>query len=131
MEPFARNNRVRNIATSEIRVPKKDDSSSISSQSVASFVTKDDSLAKLLLHHKIEVRDFVLLSFVSNQGSLSIAQLARAVAIEPETILSCVKRLSAVGLVVREPLDSNSYTESKVTLTSRGEEVSKRVSDQL
>ena len=79
----------------------------------------------------IEVRDFVLLSFVSNQGSLSIAQLARAVAIEPDIILQRIERLGAASLVVREPSDSNSYTESMVTLTSRGEEVAKRVWDQL
>jgi DNA-binding MarR family transcriptional regulator len=104
---------------------------SISGQSAANFVTQDDSLASLLLNHGITVRDFMLLSFLSDQGSLSVLQLARIVGIEPEKVFQSVKRLSAASLVLRDPKSTDTKTEIMVTLTGRGQQVANRISDQL
>jgi DNA-binding MarR family transcriptional regulator len=106
-------------------------SDSISGQSAANFVTENDTLASLLLNHGITVRDFILLSFLSDQGSLSVLQLARVVDIEPETVFQSVKRLSAASLVLRDPNSTDTKTEIMVTLTGRGEQVASRISDQL
>ena len=65
---------------------RKDDDS-ISGLSAAYFISKDDSLASLLLNHGIKVRDFILLSFLSDQGPLNIARLARIAGLEPEKTL--------------------------------------------
>lgn len=61
---------------------KKDDS--IAGRSAAHFVTKDDSLASLLTNHGIRIRDFILLSFLSDQGPMSTWRLSRVVGLEPE-----------------------------------------------
>ena len=108
---------------------KNDDS--ISGMSAALFVTKDDSLASLLLNHDIKVRDFILLSFLSDQGPMSILRLSRVVGIEPEKTLNGLRRLSAVNLVLREPASTGEELESVARLTSRGEGIAGRISDQL
>jgi DNA-binding MarR family transcriptional regulator len=108
---------------------KNDDS--ISGMSAELFATKDDSLASLLLNHGIKVRDFILLSFLSDQGPMSVIRLARVVGIEPDKTDEGLRRLSAVNLVLREPAASNEKLDSVARLTSRGEEIAGRISSQL
>ena len=111
-------------------IPRKNDAS-ISGMSAAHFITKDDSLASLLLNHGIKVRDFILLSFLSDQGSMSVARLARVAGIEPEGTLRGLKRLSAANLILREPTPRNHELDSIAKLTGRGEEIAGRITDQL
>lgn len=108
---------------------KKD--ASIAGQSAAHFVSMDDSLASLLTHHGIKIRDFILLSFLSDQGPMSILRLSRVVGIEPDKTLNSLKRLSAVNLVVREPAPKNEAYESVARLTARGEAIAGRISSAL
>ena len=108
-----------------------DDDSSISGMSAAHFISKDDSLASLLLNHGIKVRDFILLSFLSDQGSMSVARLAHAAGIEPKQTLRGLKRLSAANLVMREPAAKNDALEAIARLTARGEEIAGRITEQL
>jgi len=111
-------------------ISRKDDAS-ISGMSAAHFISKDDSLASLLLNHGIKVRDFILLSFLSDQGSMSVARLARVSGVEPKNTLLGLKKLSAANLVLREPTTRNDELDSIVKLTSRGEEISGRITEQL
>ena len=104
---------------------------SISGMSAAHFISKDDSLASLLLNHGIKVRDFILLSFLSEQGSMSVARLARVAGIELQQTLRGLKRLSAANLVLREPTAKNDELESIARLTGRGKEIAGRITDQL
>lgn len=110
--------------------PRKEDTS-IAGQSAAHFAAMDDSLASLLLNHGIQIRDFILLSFLSDQGPMSISRLSRVVGIEPNRTLNSIKRLSVVNLVVREPAPKTEQYESVVRLTSRGEEIAGKISSQL
>lgn len=111
------------------RSPEK--STSIAGQSAAHFIAMDDSLASLLLNHGIRVRDFILLSFLSDQGPMSVLRLSRVVGIEPDKTLKSLKRLSAANLVFREPTPSTETHESVARLTSRGEYVAGKISAQL
>ncbi len=104
---------------------------SISGTSAALFATKDDSLASLLLNHGIKVRDFILLSFLSDQGPMSVIRLARVVGIEPDKTVEGLRRLSAANLVLRDPATSDEKLDSVARLTSRGEEIAGRISSQL
>ena len=111
------------------RSRKNDDS--ISGMSAELFATKDDSLASLLLNHGIKVRDFILLSFLSDQGPMSVIRLARVVGIEPDKTVEGLRRLSAANLVLREPAASKEKLDSVARLTSRGEEIAGRISAQI
>lgn len=108
---------------------KKD--ASIAGQSAAHFIAMDDSLTALLTNHGIRVRDFILLSFLSDQGPMSILRLSRAVGIEPDKTLESLRRLSTVNLVFREPAPKAEMYESVARLTSRGEDIAGKISAQL
>ena len=107
------------------------DDDSIAGQSAAHFIAIDDSLASLLLNHGIRVRDFILLSFLSDQGPMSILRLSRAVGIEPKVALQSLKRLSSANLVLRNPALGTEKYESVARLTTRGEEVALKIVSQL
>ena len=104
---------------------------SISGRSAAFYFSHDPSIAQLLLRFGIKVREFILVSFLSDQGPLSIDQLARIIDIEPRELLTSVKRLAAAGLVVRVPTSPDSSSSSTVRLTSRGQDVASRIDKQL
>ena len=48
------------------------DGDSISGRSAALYFKDDPSLASLLVSHGIRVRDFIMLSFLSDQGAMSV-----------------------------------------------------------
>lgn len=104
---------------------------SIAGQSASYFIAKDDSLASLLLNHGIQIRDFILLSFLSDQGPMSVVRLSRVVGIDPGTTLRSLQRLSAVNLVLRDPATSAEKYESTARLTMRGEEIAGRISSEI
>jgi DNA-binding MarR family transcriptional regulator len=104
---------------------------SIAGQSAAHFIAMDESLASLLVNHGIKVRDFILLSFLSDQGPMSILRLSRTVGIEPKMALRSVKRLSSANLLLRDPAPQNEEFESVARLTMRGEEIAFKIISQL
>lgn len=111
---------------------KKDDTEdSISGRSAALYFSQDSSIAQLLLSHGIKIRDFILVSFLSDQGPMTTRQLARIVSIDPGDLIKSLKRLGAAGLIIREPISNDPDTESTARLTSRGQEIARRISDQL
>jgi DNA-binding MarR family transcriptional regulator len=104
---------------------------SISGLSAELFLSKDDSLAALVVSHGIKVRDFILLSFLSDQGPMSVSRLSSIVGIDPQSTLRGLKRLSAANLVLRNPTKKSEQFESIARLTSRGEETAARICNQL
>lgn len=110
---------------------KIDTEDSISGRSAALYFSKDSSIAQLLLSHGIKVRDFILVSFLSDQGPMTIHQLARIVSIEPDDLTKSLKRLGAAGLIIREPISNDPDKESTARLTSRGQEIAAKINDQL
>jgi DNA-binding MarR family transcriptional regulator len=82
-------------------------------------------------NHDIKVRDFILLSFLSDQGPMSVIRLSRIVGLEPENTLQGLKRLSAANLVQRDPAASNDVMDSIAKLTGRGQEIAGRISAQI
>jgi DNA-binding MarR family transcriptional regulator len=104
---------------------------SISGLSAEFLIGKDESLASLLRNHGIKVRDFILLSFLSDQGPMSVTRLARIVGLEPEITLQGLKRLSAANLVQWDPAASNDVLDSTARLTGRGQEIAARIGNQI
>jgi DNA-binding MarR family transcriptional regulator len=106
---------------------RDDPGDSISGRSAALFVSQDPSIAQLVTEHGIRVRDFILVSFLSDQGPLSIEQLARILCIEPHDILKSARRLATAGLVVHDSVPVKSDRATRVRLTGRGEDVAASV----
>jgi len=104
---------------------------SISEQSATLFITQDDSLASALLNHGIKVRDIVLLSFLADQGPMTANRLSREIGIEPKGILKSLQRLSSAGLLVRDPNITDSNSKEMAKLTGRGQDIVRRINEQL
>lgn len=107
------------------------DEDSISGRSAALYFDHDPSLAQLLVSHGIKVRDFIIVSFLSEQGPVTQAQLGRVVGLDTETMLQSIKRLSGAGLVVREPQSPAGDNDPKVRLTGRGQDIAGRIDERL
>ena len=133
LEQFWSDIRVRGnlLPKSDMKNDSRKDDDSIAGQSAAHFIAIDDSLASLLRKQGIKVRDFILLSFLSDQGPMSILRLSRAVGIEPKVALRSLKRLSSANLVLRNPASGAEKYESVARLTARGEEVALKIVSQL
>ena len=110
-------------------LPKND--ASIAGQSAKHYIAMDDSLAALLLNHGIKVRDFILLSFLSDQGPMTVSRLSRAVGIDPNVALRSLRRLSSAKLVLRDPAAKADKYEAVTRLTMRGEEIAQKIVSQL
>lgn len=110
---------------------KDDPGGSISGRSAALFISQDSSIAGLLTQHGIRVRDFILVSFLYDQGPLSIDQLARILRIEPLDILTSARRLATAGLVARDSVPEASDRASIVRLTGRGRDIAASVEREL
>jgi len=110
---------------------KYKDDDSISGLSATLFVAEDDSLASLLMEHGIKVRDFILLSFIADQGPMTVDRLARIVGVEQDKALRSLERLSAAGLVSGSSKSHELTVETVVTLAGRGQDVVRRIADQL
>lgn len=104
---------------------------SISGRSAALYFEHDPSLASLIVAHGIQVRDFIMLSFLSDQGPMSATQLSHAISTEPKKLMNGMKRLSDAGLIARDPKWIGDDADSVVVLTTHGQKVAKRIDDQL
>ena len=104
---------------------------SISGKSAAHYFSRDPSIAQLLVSYGITVRDFILVSFLSDQGPLSVNQLARIVSIEPRGIRKSIARLAAAGLIMQDQVSPDAAASPTIRLTSRGQDIAFRIEKHL
>ena len=90
------------------------------------FSSSDDSLAGIIEQYSINVRDFMLLSLVCDQGSFDLDQLGRAFGLTREWTDEAVVRLTAAGLVKQEGAEN-----AKVQTTVAGRVLSRRILDEI
>lgn len=92
--------------------------SSITEETVEEYLKVGDSLAGLIAKNGLQVRDFVLLSFVCDQGSMDIARLVDALGLGRSSTLNCINRLEKTGLIGQQigPDDNESLLISATVL---------------
>ena len=86
--------------------------------------------ASLLESYGLRVREFIVLSFLSDQGPMDVGQLGRLVNIEKEHLSQSIDRLADAGLVMR-PSGARHSDDSYVILSGEGSEVANLISEQL
>jgi hypothetical protein len=87
----------------------------------------NDSLAEVVHKNNIQVRDFIVLSFVCDQGELSIKQVAHILGIGEAETCACASRLVDAKLIeYRENVDK-SDTSAQIRITPIGRNVTLRV----
>jgi len=110
---------------------RDDLSPSICEEALNRFSQSDDSLAGIIEQHDIDVRDFMLLSLVCDQGELSMEQLTRALGLSRDSIVACIERLSNAGLL-HVAVDVTALASHHAVLaTSAGQAFTRRVLDDL
>ena len=102
---------------------------SIAGRAIALAVAQNDSLAAVLQASGMELRDFIVLSFVSDQGPIDTERLARLIGLDRDTTLRCIERLIAAGLVVSDVFAD--AVSGDVVTTDDGNRLAKKISSQL
>lgn len=97
------------------------------------FSESDDSLAGVVENHNIEVRDFMILSIICDQGGMSAEELCSALGLSRHSVADCVDRLTAAELVEpasgveRQPRGDAPSDYDKLESTSFGRLLSRRI----
>lgn len=110
-------------------VPTANISPSICEAALQECRLADDTVAKLIRQASVEVRDFMLLSFVANQGSLCSDQISRAFGFEPLETQSAIERLIEARLVEFDDLAGSDRKHKCIRPTDTGLEVCRRILD--
>lgn len=110
--------------------PKSDDENiSLSGRAIALAIAEYDSLGAILQESGMEMREFIVLSFVSDQGPINVVRLAKLIGIDLDTTSRCIGRLINAGLLVGDVLAV--ATESDVVATDLGNLVAEKILSQL
>jgi DNA-binding MarR family transcriptional regulator len=91
------------------------------------YTQLDDSLAKLIKKNCLDVRDFIILSFVGDQGNLSAEQIAKILGLSLERTGFCIERLIEANLIRFEDGVKDADGEHQIRLTATGRLVTSRV----
>jgi DNA-binding MarR family transcriptional regulator len=102
---------------------------SICQAALRSFSESDDSLAGIIEHYEIKVRDFMLLSLLCDQESFDDDQLERALGLDRQSISQCIGRLDHAGLVKRNGFGRDAGRLAEVRTTAAGRVLAQRVFD--
>ena len=91
------------------------------------YADLDDSLAKLIQENRIEVREFIILSFVCDQGELTAEQIAQILGISMGKTHHCIERLIDAGLIDHASGKSNLDKDHPIRMTPTGRLVTLRI----
>ena len=100
---------------------------SICEEALENFSKSDDSLARLVEENHIEVRDFMILSFVCDQNELTVEQLMRVLGLSRTTIVGCVERLQSAGLIHYSQVGETAESSDQVSPICAGRTITQRV----
>ncbi len=108
-------------------IPPDEKTPSICEEALESFNRSGDSLAELVEQNNIEVRDFVLLSFVCDQHELAVGQLSQVLGLDRDSVLACLERLQTAGFVRYQQVAETAEESDLVTPTEPGREIARRM----
>jgi DNA-binding MarR family transcriptional regulator len=100
---------------------------SICEEALENFSQSDDSLADLIEDNHIEVRDFMVLSFICDQDEMTIDQLTRTLGLGRSTVVGCVERLQTAGLARYHLVAETADSSDRVIPTPAGRTITDRI----
>ena len=102
---------------------------SICEEALNRFRQSDDTFAGLIKEHNIEVRDFMILSFICDQNSMSIGQLCSALGLSRSSMIDCVSRLIKAQLAEADLSQDPHVSTNRVAPTESGHTLVHRILD--
>lgn len=100
---------------------------SICEDALEQYRNGDDTLAGLIERNHIEVRDFMILSFVCDQGSMTVDRIESALGLSRESILSCVERLKNIELVIVDVDECSGEISGDISPSMIGKAISQKI----
>jgi DNA-binding MarR family transcriptional regulator len=100
---------------------------SICEEALERFRRSEDSFVGVLEENHVEVRDFMVLSFVCDQNGLGIEQLMSALGMSHQSVSDCVDRLVDAGLSAWRNGKDGSSMPADVVPTGAGRKLARRV----
>ena len=100
---------------------------SICEEALTGFSESDDSLAGVIEKHHIEVRDFMILSFICDQDTMSVGQLSSALGLSRHTVIDCTSRLIQAQLANAAIPDDPQMSTNRVAPTAAGRILARRI----
>ena len=100
---------------------------SICEEVLEQFSKSDDSLAGLIEANHIEVRDFMILSLICDQGEMGVDQLTSALGLSYETILGCIENLRAAGFAKLVDGSTPMFYAARFESTAAGRLITRRI----
>ena len=100
---------------------------SICEAALESLSESDDSLAGLIEDNHIEVRDFMVLSFVCDQNEMAIEQLSSTLGLSRSTVVGCIERLQTAGLAAYQDDADSADSSDTVIPTPAGRTITDRI----
>jgi predicted transcriptional regulator len=102
-----------------------EDGISISSEASALVTSGNQSLAEVLAEWNMEVRDFIILSFVADQGPIASRNLARMIGIDLQMANQSVALLASAGFIEADG------TLDRLRVTKTGERLAQEMLQQI
>lgn len=99
---------------------------SICEEALEEYRSAEDTFAGLIESNHIEIRDFMILSFVCDQGMMELDRIRSILGLSGESTLSCVARLRDVELVTIST-GQILETSSVVSPTGLGISIARRI----
>jgi hypothetical protein len=94
------------------------------------YAQDGESIAGLIQKHGLEVRDFVLLSVICNQGITTTDRLVDLVSLGSDTTMLCLARLT-ISKLIRPMANDKPASTPKVRATQRGMLLASRLDDDI
>ena len=111
--------------------PPEDLTPSIYEAALERFSQSDDSLAGVIEKHHIEVREFMVLSLICDQGELKMDQLRRALGLSNESLSTCLERLANAGLLRADVVRGLIDDKHPIRPTPNGRSISRTILDNI
>ena len=89
-----------------------------------------ESIVGLIRKHGLEVRDFVLLSVICNQGITNTDRLVKLIELSSDTVSLCLERL-AISKLIRPMANDEPDSTAKVRASQRGMLLASRLDNDI
>ncbi len=87
----------------------------------------DETLALLIEHNHIEIRDFLVLSFICDAGKMTVEQIATLLGFSQQSTLSSIERLRKIKLVTFETFKHSDVIKGGIVSSPKGRSVTHQI----
>jgi hypothetical protein len=115
------------MTSSDDKKASSDPTPSICEEALEEYRNAEDTFAGLIESNHIEIRDFMILSFVCDQGAMTVDRIKSVLGLSNESAMSCIARLRDIDLISFDIESATGLISSSITPTGIGRSVASRI----